>query len=328
MKNICPAIASSILAFMATMTHESEAALIINLDFASFSTGAPADGSAILGGGTLAQAQNVIETAASYWESAFAGSSSSLSWASGGDLTQSISVEWAALGGSTLASGGTSFFLPSGEWAGGSLTWDNDGSSEFFVDSTPAENSEWGSTQTQNMDFGGGSMNIERVSYDAPAGVTRDNSDMLSVAIHEVGHAIGFLGGSYPLIPNNDTGSDGDIDISSGPFSGAEIPYTGGHTNFEVTSTDPHFPYDPGGGGFFPPFDYFPNVMGPSIQTGTRKLLTESDIAFVAQFLEFDMATVNFNPSAVPEPSSFILVGAVLGSIIGRRRRRSHPTAR
>jgi len=117
-------------------TSESNAQLTINLDFGNFNSGAPANGSSILGGANLSDAQGVIEAAATYWENAFANSSSSIGWSTnvGGNLVQDIDVNWASLGGSTLATGGTNFF-GDGRWGGNSsLTWDNDGSSNFYVD--------------------------------------------------------------------------------------------------------------------------------------------------------------------------------------------------
>jgi hypothetical protein len=292
-----------------------EGALIINLDFSSFSSGAPSNGSAVLGGSTLAQAQSVIQTAADYWEAAFAGSSSSLSWATSGNLTQNISVGWGAQGGSTLATGGTSWFVPSGQWApGAALTFDNDGTSNFFVDSTPTDHLEWNQFSQRSMAFNSVNVNVERVYFDAPAGTARDNADLLTVAIHEIGHALGFLN-TYPQYEASDLGNDNDIDITSGTFTNAQIPINGGHTNFQLLSPSTQFPYNPGGGGFFTQFNYYPNVMGPSIVPGTRQSLTEADIAIVAQFLQFDMSTVNFNPSisAVPEPSSWLAFALLFG---------------
>lgn len=292
----------------------ASADLVINLDFTDFATGAPADGSATLGGATVAQAQTVITTAAQYWETAFAGSSSSIAWSTniGGTLTQNISVAWGTQVGGTLAAGSTSWLFGDGRWRPGTayLSFDNDGSSKFFVDATPQQSSEWSQFSERDLDFNGVSVNSERIHYDASAGSAKDNYDMLTVAIHEMGHALGFLVG-FPAYEASDVGSDNDIDITSGPFMGAEIDVSSGHTNFTIT--------DPVAG------ISNPSVMAGSIVPGARKLLTEADIAIVAQFLEFEMSTVNFNPqlSAVPEPSSFALLG--LGLLYVMRRRRKKP---
>lgn len=318
-------IVAGIGALCTESLQETRADLEINLNFSGFSTNAPADGSAILGGATQAQAQAVIQSAADYWEEVFAGSNSGLSWATNGNLTQNITVGWGAQGGMTLASGGTSWFS-SGEWGSGSLTWDNDGTSQFFVDTTPLDSVEWNQYSARDLNLGGTNINVERTFYDAPAGVTRDNADMLTVAVHEIGHALGFLG-SYPLYGPTDLGNDGDLDITSGPFNGAEIPYIGGHTDVSIPLPGTgDFPFDPSPGMFVgqdPNFN--PNVMADGITQGTRRLLTEADIAIVAEFLDFDMATVNFDArvAAVPEPSVISLFALGLIGAAGRRRRRA-----
>ena len=295
----------------------ARASLVINLNFSDFSTDAPADGSPVLGGATLAQAQSVIQAAASVWETVFAASRSSNGWSTniGGTLTQNIDVGWDALGGPmnpVLATGGTNWAVvmgqpdhpENGRWGSGTLTFDNDGTSNFFVDNTPTEHSEWGQFSERDMNFNGVDMNVDRNYFDASPGQARSNSDMLTVAIHEIGHALGFLGSDYPPFSDSDIGSDKDVDISSGPFSGAELSFEGGHTDIEIPT--------PGGA-----FMYDHNNMGPSIITGTRKLLTEVDIAIVAEYLEFDMATVNFNPqmAAVPEPRAWAFMS--LATFVG-----------
>lgn len=309
-------------------SNRANAGLVINLNFDDFSIGAPADGDAILGGATLSQAQAVIQHAASIWETAFANSDSSINWSTnaGGILTQNIAIRWAPESNATLATAGTTWSTDAGpsygQWESAAMNWDNDGTSRFYVDPAPLNNSEWAQSSQSNLSFNSVNMNAERVHFDAPAGTIRSNSDMLTVAVHEMGHALGLMT-LFPAYAASDVGNNGTIDITSGPFVGAQVPINGSHTRFQTQTPSTEFPYDPSG-GFFPLDDYYPNVMGPSSIAGVRKLLTEADIAIVAEMLQFNMATVDFNPSqtlsAVPEPSAILVWSLISIGVVVRRR--------
>ncbi|MGJ3244387.1 MAG: hypothetical protein ACFE0O_15705 [Opitutales bacterium] len=264
----------------------TQGALSLTLDFSSFSSGEPSG--SLFGGGNP---QSVVEAAASYWETAFADSTASLS--------QTISVTWGGqMTSGVLATGGASF-NSSGDLSNGMLTFDNDGSSEFFVDPTPFDSSEWSLFNTNDSDLGGGSLNVER-RYTSGSGAAGTYADFLSVAIHEIGHAIGVLS-SYPLWEDaRDADSDAsDIDVTAPrPFAGSEIPITGAHIDSPLSNTN----------------------LSTSIISGQRKLLSEADILLVAEVHGFD--NLNLDPNPIPEPQMAGLV-ALVGLFVWQRRRRS-----
>ncbi len=248
-------------------------------------------------------AEGLIRAAGDYWEAAFANSTVSLS--------HTIAVTWGA-SSTALAVGGTSFIdlPPDYPMFNGSLRWDND-DSDFFVDLTPWENSEFGKSSARSDDLGGGLINVENVHYDAALGsAERNNYDMLSVAIHEVGHALGILG-SYTKYANMDTGSDGDLDL----VDGTELTYVDGHFTYMTTVPEPDFPFDGAGASG----DYGPMAMNDTILQGMRPLLTQADILALETLHGFDNA--NYNPTIVPEPSGVVLAGLALSVLALRRRR-------
>ena len=252
-----------------------------------------------------AAAEAVMDAAADYWQTAFAASSRTLS------LT--INVSWGGLSGATLAQGGASWINnnPTYSLRNPFLTWDNDGSSTFFVDLTPKSNSEWAKSSLRTDDLGGGTINVERVYYNAASGTSaRNDNDMLSVAIHEIGHTLGVLAG-YPRFNALDVGSDGDLDLSGG----TQIASSGGHLDYSLGLPEtPGFPFD----GATVGGTYYPMLLGSSIVTGTRKLLTEADILMVADLQGLN--NPNTNP-LIPEPEPSLVILFSIGLLLIFRRR-------
>ena len=106
----------------------------------------------VAGGGNLL---SIFNTAAGYWEAALLDSYSiglSFGWGNAG-------------GGSTLAfhSLGTQGGSPNREISGG-IVFDSSASFAWFLDASPADNSEYGPLQTASADLGGGTVNDARFS--------------------------------------------------------------------------------------------------------------------------------------------------------------------
>ena len=259
---------SSVLAVSFTVPQAQ--AITINLNFVDVGQTFPITSgdigvsapTTVYGGGNI---NDLVHAAADYWESALLD-----------NHTYNIDFGWADLSGPL---GIASQWVVSKPGNGGTIRFDGT-RTDWFMDSTPYDSSEYHNYTESSADLGGGTVNTGRI-YNAD--FFQDSSlfysyDFLSVAIHEMGHLLGvadFDNFGDPLVINNPL-----------PYAGTSIDTTGGHININTTS------------------------MYPSIFNGRRKLLSEVDILAAAEVNGF--TNVNLNPTleSVPEPS--IMLGSVI----------------
>jgi hypothetical protein len=227
------------------------------------------------------------------------------------NISRTIQVGWQSHGGNTLATGGLSGGMPF-------MNWDQDNSSSFFVDTSPADESEFSAFPNDQRTINGGqNVNVEDRHYSNFLGTSAaSNSDMLSVATHELMHSLGVLSSNLAAL---NTDADAELDLLA-LGNEYDVEFSGGHT----TET---LPWD-GPGSLNG--DYYPNVIGPSIISGTRGLLTDIDALLLANVLGIsgdDFACVSQPHNtimAVPEPSAFLAVGLICLACCMSRYRRVH----
>jgi len=262
----------------------SASAVTINTNFVSNggNLGSLTAGSAstdTAGGGRLSA---LMGQATNYWEHAITDSS-----------TLTVNYGWSSLGSGTLGSTSTSF-SPDHRPASADIAVTDASSVPWFMDSTPGGNSEYSTYTTSSHDYGGGTINTGRV-YTGATGAAQNRFDMLSVVIHELGHALGFYGASNPLDITNPL-----------PDAGTQLP-TETTTSGTCSSNCDHLAINTA-------------AMYPSIPAGERKLLTTADLLSVAQ-LRGD-TSVNVSPVPLPASGALMLSGLIALLGWGGRRRR------
>jgi hypothetical protein len=109
------------------------------------------------------------------------------------------------------------------------ILFDNSGAVSFFLDPTPHANEEYRRHTEESQDLGAGLINVSRL-YNNPVGDAAGHVDLLSVALHEIGHALGMSMANLAFLQ---IVREGGIGIMADlPFAGTLIPLAANNAGY------------------------------------------------------------------------------------------------
>jgi hypothetical protein len=206
---------------------------------------------------------DIVYAAARIWAAAYSDS-----------MTLTLHYGWAATGDAATHTLIAQSVHPPREISG-LILFNNSGSASFYLDPTPNHSEEYRRFTQESQNLGGGYINVARVFSD-PMGEAVGHIDLLSIALHEIGHALGMSVANISFMEQSATGF---LTISNDlPFKGTRIPLAYNNS------------------GIVAHFDASESVYG-SVMAGIngdeRRMPSELDILANAQISSFEILSLH-----------------------------------
>ena len=241
------------------------------------------------GDGTL---NNIVTTAARIWESAYADPivvTLYYGWSPMEDAAIHTAIEMNSQGSQEVS---------------GMLMFDNSGATPFYLDATPYVNEEYEQQFSEHEDLGGGWMNTARI-FRNPTGAAAGKVDLLSVVLHEIGHAMGLSLSNSSFLAQSRMGI---LRFSQNlPYAGSMVPIAFNNAGIVAHLDANELKY---------------GCLMCGINADERRLPSELDILINAQISGYLILTLN------PQPGPQVTAPGILVGIPSTPLRKSPGTTR
>ncbi len=194
--------------------------------------------------------------------------------------------------------------------------------SHFYLDPTPADNSEW-TMNPMTASLGDTTVNVGRKGSAVSGGPADGRTDILTLMIHEIAHSLGLADGSSRFVDLVGADSPNLPDDTNARFMTMPTGLTGYAASYDLPfrAASGHVSTAAAGGTFAEAV-----TSEPGFGEGDRALLSDVEIhalCLVNGCTSPSQFTLDPSISAVPEPQSWLLMalgGVALLPLVRRRR--------
>lgn len=206
------------------------------------------------------------------------------------------------------------------------IALDTSANSRFYLDPTPADNSEW-TIIPKTSTLGGATVNVGRKGTAVAGGPADGRTDILTLMVHEIAHSLGMADGSprfVDLVGPDSPNAPGDSNARLMTMPTALTGYAGTYV-LPFRAASGHVSTAAAGGTFAEAV-----TSEPGFGDGDRALLSDVEIhalCLINGCTSPSDYTLNPSITPIPEPGTWLLMALGTAALVPVARRRARAAA-